>query len=73
MSANPSLLADLFAIVPSSLPTTCTELTAHVARLLFMGATQTHGAEPWRSEQPRMAVLHGVWGARMVGGRRPRL
>ena len=44
-----------------------------VRRLLFMGATQTHGAEPWRSEQPRMAVLHGVWGARMVGGRRPRL
>jgi ectoine hydroxylase-related dioxygenase (phytanoyl-CoA dioxygenase family) len=41
--------------------------------LLFMGASQTHGADRWRSKEPRRAILHGVWSARYIDGRRPRL
>jgi hypothetical protein len=39
--------------------------------LFFMGAGMTHGADAWRADQDRCAILMNVWGANMIRGRRP--
>ena len=39
--------------------------------LFFMGAGMTHGADSWRADEDRCAILMNVWGAKMTGGRRP--
>lgn len=39
--------------------------------LFFMGAGMTHGADAWRADEDRCAILMNVWGSNMIRGRRP--
>jgi ectoine hydroxylase-related dioxygenase (phytanoyl-CoA dioxygenase family) len=39
--------------------------------LFFMGAGMTHGADSWRADEDRCAILMNVWGPNMMRGRRP--